>query len=180
MSVQHLGVSANQSPSGTAAEASTQGDAQKTPVERAKAVLTTDPLGGGATINAKSGATADGRFGPHRTHPDGSAKHHHGVDLAASSGDNVYAAGDGRVYVVKEIDGYGKVVYITHSDGVITRSAHLGSQNVTLNQIVKAGDIIGTVGRTGNLPSGAQTHLHYEVLVDWERIDPAAVHGFTQ
>lgn len=154
--------------------------AQKTPIDRAKAVLTTSPLDSGATINARAGATADGRFGPVRTNPDGSAKHHHGVDLAASSGDNVYAAGDGRAYLVKEISGYGKVVYITHGDGVITRSAHLSSQNVTLNQIVKAGDIIGTVGRTGNLPSGTQTHLHYEVLVDWKRVNPADVHGFTQ
>lgn len=82
---------------------------------------------------------------------------------------------DGSAYFVKAIDGYGKVVYIRHADGVITRYSHLDSQAVAKGQFVTQGQVIGTVGVSGNVPVNGQPHLHYEVVVDWQRIDPAQV-----
>ncbi|MCL4878144.1 MAG: M23 family metallopeptidase [Anaerolineae bacterium] len=85
---------------------------------------------------------------------------HAGVDLAAPEGTPVYAAGDGVVrYAGWHPDGLGYVVAIDHG-GSHTVYGHLLTINVTCGQPVKARQLIGGVGSTGN--SNAP-HLHFEV-----------------
>ncbi len=93
---------------------------------------------------------------------------HGGIDLAANTGTPIYAAGDGKVnfaarYSVRESVAwwrYGNLVTIKHGDRFITLYGHLDEIKVKAGQMVKQGDVIGTVGSTG---WSTNPHLHYEV-----------------
>jgi murein DD-endopeptidase MepM/ murein hydrolase activator NlpD len=100
----------------------------------------------------------------------GRARFHRGVDLRASYGTEVPAASGGTVVSAGERGSYGNLVVVRDSQGVETRYAHLSAL------LVKEGDDItpGTpVGRVGSSGRSAAPHLHFEVLVNGERVDPA-------
>lgn len=101
-------------------------------------------------------------------------KMHNGVDMAAITGTLVKAAADGVVKVVQAgAPGYGNLVEIEHRDGdIVTRYAHLDKMLVSTGQKVKKGQIIGKVGATGNVRGADPSHLHFEILLHGERIDP--------
>lgn len=100
---------------------------------------------------------------------------HSGVDLSVAVGTPVQAIAPGTVVFANEQGTYGKLVIINHSGGMQTRYAQLDSIKVTVGQPVKQGDVIGTVGTTGQ-PSSPQPHLHFEVRASsslgWEAEDP--------
>jgi len=109
------------------------------------------------------------RFGM-RLHP---VKHrmirHRGVDIAADLGTPVWATAAGRVTRVEHLHGYGLTVQIDHGAGTDTLYAHLQSVTVRVGDTVAAGDIIGTVGQTGNATAPS---LHFEVRQNGEAVDP--------
>jgi len=111
-------------------------------------------------------------FGP-RQDPFGDGKHHDGVDVHAEAGDPVRAAKGGRVTVATESysggERYGTVVVIDHGDGLETFYAHLDSLSVEPGQRVAAGDALGTAGNTGQTTG---PHLHFEVWVNGQPVDP--------
>jgi murein DD-endopeptidase MepM/ murein hydrolase activator NlpD len=100
---------------------------------------------------------------------------HSGVDLVASVGTPVSAIAPGVVVFAKEQGTYGKVVIINHNGGYQSRYAQLDNIKVTLGQSVKKGDILGTVGTTGQ-PTSTQPHLHFEIRANeplgWAAKDP--------
>lgn len=110
----------------------------------------------------------------YRKHPIlGYTKFHYGVDLSKDDGRAVYAAGKGVVTMVKWNDSYGWYIEIDHGNGLKTRYAHLKSKKTCLVAVgdeVEKGENIATMGTTG-LSTGV--HLHFEVLEDGDRIDPA-------
>ena len=65
--------------------------------------------------------------------------------------------------------GYGHYVVVRHSSGNTTLYAHLSSRSVKEGDSVKQGDVVGLVGSTGR---STGNHLHYEIRVNNERIDP--------
>ena len=134
--------------------------------------LSQNPLPG-RHLTVRNPPTADGRFDGDGSLLYRGGRPHHGVDIAAPVGTDTMAAGDGRAVVREKAGDYGAFVAIYHDDGVVTRYAHLGSVAVSDGAQVSAGDIIGTVGRTGNVPPGATSHLHFEVLINNMRVDPA-------
>lgn len=86
---------------------------------------------------------------------------HNGIDLRAPIGTPVYAVADGMVEVAKNNPGgYGLYVVINHKDIFGSLSAHLSQYNVSPGQKVKAGDIIGLSGNTGD---STGPHLHFEI-----------------
>lgn len=85
-----------------------------------------------------------------------------GIDIAASRGDNVYAAQDGVVLLARSIRGYGKTILIDHGQDVVTMYAHLDTIRVNPGDLVKGGQNIGAVGDTGLTESPI---LHFEVRV---------------
>ncbi|XGV98872.1 MAG: LysM peptidoglycan-binding domain-containing M23 family metallopeptidase [Leptolyngbya sp. BL-A-14] len=87
---------------------------------------------------------------------------HSGVDLAATVGSPVLAAGDGTVAFAGKQGAYGNLVVINHAEGLQTRYAQLASVKVKVGQVVKRGQAIATVGTTGT-PSSREPHLHFEV-----------------
>ncbi|KAG0582582.1 hypothetical protein KC19_3G071000 [Ceratodon purpureus] len=99
--------------------------------------------------------------------------YHRGVDYGAWEGDPVKAPANGRVVLVgKEKDGYeihGSCVGLDHGHGVTSIMMHLNSSFVKEGEMVKAGQIIGTVGETG-IATGP--HLHWGLHVRGEAVDP--------
>jgi murein DD-endopeptidase MepM/ murein hydrolase activator NlpD len=89
---------------------------------------------------------------------------HSGMDLLAAVGTSVQAIGDGVVAFAAEQGTYGKLVVINHGGGLQSRYAQLEAIKVTPGQQVKQGDVLGTVGTTGQ-PTSLQPHLHFEVRV---------------
>jgi murein DD-endopeptidase MepM/ murein hydrolase activator NlpD len=100
----------------------------------------------------------------------GRRKFHNGVDLRAAYGTEVGAAGAGTVTHAGERGAYGMLVTIQHDNGLETRYAHLSSATVAVGDRVEAGQGIGRVGSTGR---STAPHLHFEVLLDGQRVDPA-------
>lgn len=99
-------------------------------------------------------------------------KAHRGTDYAADRGTPVMAAGDGKV-IRSRYDKYnGHHVFIQHGERYTTKYLHFTKRKVKTGQLVKQGQIIGTVGSTG---LAAGPHLHYEFLVDGVHRNPRTV-----
>lgn len=94
---------------------------------------------------------------------------HNGVDLAAPRGTPVYATADGVVEMAQYYSSYGNYVQIGHGGELETRYAHLSSYTVSPGEQVRQGDLIGYVGSTGR---STGPHLHYEVRVADEPVNP--------
>lgn len=101
-------------------------------------------------------------------------KKHRGIDIAAAEGTAFYAAEMGRVTFAGAAGSYGNMVELLHIDGSVSRYAHASVLNVQVGQRIHKGEVLGLVGATGAV-TGA--HLHYEMLVDGQHIDPAEHHN---
>ncbi|WP_240334341.1 M23 family metallopeptidase [Sphingobium estronivorans] len=105
-----------------------------------------------------------------RAHPLlGGFRPHLGVDLAAPAGSPITAMSDGQVSWSGWRGGYGLFVALDHGNGVQTRYGHMSRINVAPGQRVHKGDTIGYVGSTG-LSTGP--HLHYEMRVNGQAVNP--------
>lgn len=113
------------------------------------------------------------------TNPFGPAQHpfygqwylHKGIDIAYSTGIPLVATANGKVVSVEyEPLGFGNYIIIKHKYGFYTRYAHMQRIDVTQGQTVQRGQMIGTMGSTG-LSTGA--HVHYEVRIGSQVVDPA-------
>ena len=106
----------------------------------------------------------------YRIHPIyGTKRLHTGIDIAASNGTPIAAAGSGKVILAKVFGGYGNAVVVDHGGGLTTLYAHQSQIAVSVGQVVGRGDTIGYVGSTGN-STGA--HLHFETAEYGNRVDP--------
>ncbi len=108
-------------------------------------------------------------FGWRRDPFTGLRQFHRGIDISAPEGTPVRAPADGIVVKAERNGGYGKVLYISHGNGVVTRYGHLSAYKVRPGQKVHRGDVIALVGNTGR---STAPHLHYEVLVGGKQVDP--------
>ncbi len=110
-------------------------------------------------------------FGPN-VHPlNGNWYIHKGMDFSTwRSGDPVMATANGQVVTVGFDNSFGNFVIIKHNHGIYTRYAHLSSFRVKKGQLVDQGQIIGNIGNTG-ISTGP--HLHYEVHIGSDVVDPA-------
>jgi len=102
----------------------------------------------------------------------GAPRYHHGIDFKAAYGELVPAAGAGRVVEAGERGAYGLSVVVEHPDGLRTRYAHLASLAVAAGDRVLQGQELGRVGQSGRATG---PHLHFEVIRDGQRVDPARV-----
>jgi len=97
-------------------------------------------------------------------------KFHSGMDFSAKEGTPAYATGDGVVERADNLmSGYGNLVIVDHGFGYRTYYAHLSKYNVQKGQKIKRGDVVGFVGSTGRSQA---PHLHYEVRINSEPINP--------
>lgn len=95
---------------------------------------------------------------------------HEGIDLAVSTGTEVSAAAEGVVIQSGWNGGYGISIYVDHGNGIITRYGHLSQAYAQVGRKVKQGEIIGLSGNTGN---STGPHLHFEIRIGDESVNPA-------
>ena len=96
---------------------------------------------------------------------------HKGMDFSTwRSGDPIIATANGQVVTVGYNDSFGNFVIIKHKHGIYTRYAHMNTVRVKKGQQVSQRQIIGTIGNTG-ISTGP--HLHYEVHIGSDVVDPA-------
>ncbi len=110
----------------------------------------------------------------YRVHPISKIKNYHtGVDIGAEEGTEICAGHDGKVTLAGEAGGYGLCVVlegVTSGEHILTtKYGHCSELLVSVDQEVKAGDVIAKVGNTGN---STGPHLHLEVLVDNQYLNP--------
>jgi murein DD-endopeptidase MepM/ murein hydrolase activator NlpD len=100
---------------------------------------------------------------------NGGARMHKGVDIPGPVGTPIYATADGIVNRSGWASGYGNLVQISHGHGMETRYGHMSKVLVAANSYVRRGQVIGLMGSTGR---STGSHLHYEVRVDGQAINP--------
>lgn len=97
-------------------------------------------------------------------------KHHTGIDLACKRGTPINVPSGGVVVRAGWARGYGKYIVVDHGDGYKTAYAHLSRYKVRKGDKVKPDQVIGYVGNTGY---STGPHLHYEVIKNNVKVDPA-------
>ncbi|MBQ3670685.1 MAG: M23 family metallopeptidase [Treponema sp.] len=96
---------------------------------------------------------------------------HKGMDISTyRTGDPILATANGQVVTVSYDMGFGNYVIIKHKHGMYTRYCHMNSVRVKKGQFVSQRDVIGTIGNTG-VSTGP--HLHYEIHIGSDVVDPA-------
>ncbi|ETR65798.1 MAG: metalloendopeptidase [Candidatus Magnetoglobus multicellularis str. Araruama] len=94
---------------------------------------------------------------------------HKGVDIANHLGTKIVAAAKGLITFSGRKGGYGRMIVIDHGHGMETRYAHMNKLFKKDGDIVKRGDVIGTMGNTGR---STGPHLHYEVRLNGAPVNP--------
>jgi murein DD-endopeptidase MepM/ murein hydrolase activator NlpD len=126
--------------------------------------LLSDKTGDTITWPAKGRLTSP--FGPR------GGRLHRGIDIAAATGTPIRATQDGTVRFAGWKGGYGYTTDISHGGGLTTRAAHQSELLVRRGQRVRRGQIIGRVGSTG---SSTGPHVHFEIAVRGEELDPLEI-----
>ncbi|MFN7054608.1 peptidoglycan DD-metalloendopeptidase family protein [Hyphomonas sp.] len=121
-----------------------------------------------------NGARISSNFGIRRHPISGFTRLHRGTDFAAPTGTPIYAAGSGTVLRASWNGGYGNYIRIRHTRGYETAYAHLSRYAAGLKpgQRVSQGQVIGYVGSTG---ASTGPHLHYEVWVNGDSVNPMSL-----
>ncbi|MCC7282981.1 MAG: M23 family metallopeptidase [Acetobacteraceae bacterium] len=143
-------------------------------------LLIAGPLAAAAASPPFSPACITSPFGARENAGPRASTFHRGIDLPAAAGTWVRAVLPGRVSAIRRIGATGLAIDVTHADGSILRYAHLGQAAPALAQgkrVLAEGDVLGRVGRSG-ITYG--THLHLELVVNGERIDPAPLLGLAR
>lgn len=138
---------------------------------------TNDPFQGNAVYRLNLDKIRAGQWhypldGAHVISGYGGARHHSGVDIKNGPGNDVYAAFDGLVVQSGVFSGYGKCITIRHENGLETRYSHNSKNYVNVGDHVKAGQVIGVVGRTGRATT---EHVHFETRIAGRAFDPAYI-----
>lgn len=97
------------------------------------------------------------------------SSNHTGLDIATSTGTPIKVVASGTVTCATNKGAYGNIVKVNHGNGVETWYAHTSKMYVTEGQKVEAGEVIATVGSTGN---STGPHLHLEIRLNGQHLNP--------
>ena len=111
-------------------------------------------------------------FGDKRTLNGKKTTQHYGLDLDGSTGDEIRAANDGRVVMVRDCYTSGNTVLVDHGAGLVTAYFHLSRFLVKAGQEVRRGQLLGLVGKTGRVTG---PHLHFGAHLDALWVNPQAL-----
>lgn len=114
------------------------------------------------------------RYGERNDPFTGAREQHHGLDFAGTRGTEVLSVASGVVIWAANRAGYGKMVEIDHGNGYRTRYAHSEKLSVQAGDHVNAGQVIALMGSTGR---ASAPHVHFEVIKNGARINPARFVG---
>ena len=110
-------------------------------------------------------------YGQRRAPTRGASRNHKGLDIRGAVGTPIYATANAIVGRAQWVRGYGKYVELEHGNSIETRYGHMSALNVVAGQRVRKGDIIGYMGSTGR---STGSHLHYEVRIGGEAVNPSS------
>ena len=127
-------------------------------------------------------ASADGKFawpvdGPIVSSygPKKDGRHNDGINIRARRGAPIRAAENGVVvYADNQLEGFGNLVLVRHSDRWMTAYAHIDKTLVKRGQEIRRGQTLGTVGSSGGVDS---PQLHFEIRRGTEALNPALYMG---
>ncbi|MCW1933324.1 DUF5930 domain-containing protein [Pararhodobacter zhoushanensis] len=108
-------------------------------------------------------------YGYRRDPITGGRRLHAGQDFGGSRGTPIHSTADGTVSFAGRQSGYGNIVIVQHDFGFETRYAHMSSIAVSVGQRVSRGERVGAMGNTGR---STGVHLHYEIRVAGNPINP--------
>lgn len=108
-------------------------------------------------------------FGMRLSPFDGARQLHAGIDIAATPGSSIKAPADAVVTFVGDFQSLGNAIVLDHGSSIMTRYGHTQRVYVKVGQTVKRGAVIGTVGNSGK---STGPHLHYEVWVKNQAVNP--------
>lgn len=98
---------------------------------------------------------------------------HPGIDINAALSTKVKAIAGGTISKVAQDDRYGMTVEVNHGNGIISFYSNLANQGVPeIGDVVKQGDVIGSVGETALFETLEESHLHLEMTKDSAYVDP--------
>ena len=117
-------------------------------------------------------AVITAHFGDKRTLNGKKTTQHFGLDLDGSTGDEIRAANDGRVVMVRDCYTSGNTVLVEHGAGLITSYFHMSKFLVKPGQEVKRGELLGLVGKTGRVTG---PHLHFGAHIGTLWVNPQAL-----
>ena len=121
------------------------------------------PIVGYWTISSDYGGRADPVTGE-------GGVFHDGVDIPAPRGTPVLATQDGTVIqVINSSSGYGNLIRLQHSNGVVSFYGHLTDIGVRMGQYVHRGEVIGWIGNTGK---STGPHLHFGMAQNGQSVNP--------
>jgi murein DD-endopeptidase MepM/ murein hydrolase activator NlpD len=125
-----------------------------------------DMLPNSSPVNAAFNSSSYGwRIDPF----NGNKAFHEGLDFSADMGTPIHAAAGGIVTAAEQTPDYGKIVKIYHGSGLETRYAHASKLLVKVGERIEKGQVVAEVGSTGR-STGA--HLHYEIRLNGNALDP--------
>jgi len=126
-----------------------------------------------ASINRDANVSSAGNFRwpvRGRVITDFAASRETGINIEAPEGSAVHAAENGTViYVGDDVEGYGNLVLVRHSNGFVTAYAHMKNVSVSKDDVVDRGAQLGTVGMTGSV---SRPQLHFELRKGANPVDP--------
>jgi hypothetical protein len=117
-------------------------------------------------------AVITAHFGDKRTLNGKKPTQHFGLDLDGSTGDEIRAANDGRVVMVRDCFTSGNTVLVEHGAGLITSYFHMSKFLVKPGQEVRRGELLGLVGKTGRVTG---PHLHFGAHIGSLWVNPQAL-----
>lgn len=137
-----------------------------------------DPFGGGNDFSINFAQYKDTEWaypmkGAHVISPFGGKRRHAGTDIKTRPGDEIYAAFEGKVTLSGTHYGYGLCIVIRHSNGLETLYSHQSKNLVKVGDWVKAGQVIGIVGRSGRATT---EHCHFEVRCNGRPFDSSKLY----
>ena len=138
------------------------------PLESVPAVTTSEE----GALPIRDGGRVSSTFGYRKDPFTGADKFHHGVDIAAAEGTEVYPAKGGEVTFSGYQKGYGNLVVVDHGNGIVTKYAHNRANRVATGDRVGTDTVIAEVGSTGR---STGPHLHFEVQYEGQKVPPEAI-----
>lgn len=102
---------------------------------------------------------------------------HSGVDISGNVGDPVYAFSEGVITEIRSTPLMGQMIVISHANGISSKYMNLSTElpeGIAVGAEVEAGALIGAIGETAIIECAEPSHLHFELYVNDQSVDPTA------